>query len=809
MAGTVATDITVFTGATGGSTSACDATTDWVTAPTLDTETFVQGTGSMSAKVSKTTYTSVFSVSGTVDLSGKCIYVWMLCLTPAILGTKAAGGMRIRVADALANYKEWYVGGNDTYKGGWECFIVHTGETASAVSATPPVMTAITKVGVVWYTTASSAKTNCYWDAMRYGTGLSITAGTEGSPGTFADFLSYETTNVIGVASLYNGIVLVQGKLTFGSTTSGTATYFKDTTSPIVVFKDTLTPADWYTVTCQGNTGAETTIQWGDVVGSGTGMIGNSGITFKSADSANAMLLACNTANITNLKLYACKFDTTSTIGFGTNSIELNGTTHLVDNVFAKTGQITKNIGGTNVLLRNIVSNNTNTTSAIKSYDTAEDGDSFQLISGRGWSTGLTSSTITVNDYDSLNATNDVIIVDSDSNTWKFIDSSQNPLTVAWSAAGTSELQLLYSLNITCTTAAGVAISGAQTMLHESSQDAIVNLQGTNASGYSTDSVLVRQDSDNSTNFTRGPFTLAIYKYGYDPLRSATTVASQLNLSTPLTVDPAVSLTEVQALAVSGTSVTYETNFASIIEYSGGTGTLTAGETLTGGSSGATGVVVELIEGTQAAGKMLLKTRNGTSFSSTESLTSSSWSGNKTSTTVQNFKWYIDCGNNPLASVYQWLTAKMAMTSPDSWVTSARKRFTKLLYYEGGEYNTKRNSTYTEGVVLGNKGAGVVSYMTDNAGNTYVPPVSYTITFEGLQADTEVRIYKDSDDSELAGIENSGTSWGYTYIYTSDIPVYVRVAHVNYEWLTYEDLVLSNADQTIPVQQRFDRNYST
>lgn len=299
MAGTVETDLAFFNGLTSGSTSNCDAITDWSGSPTLDTESFIQGTGCLSKKVSNATSIHVFSFASAVDLTDKCLYVWMMCLTPGILGTKANGGLRIRVEDASANWGEWYVGGKDTYKGGWECFVVHTGQTFDNKSATAPTISAITKAGVVFYTTATTAKTNCLWDALRYGTYLSIRGGTSGSPGTFQDFLDAESnvSNRWGVVSEYAGIILVQGKLKFGSATAGQDTYFKDTSSPVITFRDRPVPSSWYDIELRGNSTGDTQIYFGEKVG-GNGV---SGPIIKAESSS---ILYTITASDTNVDYY-------------------------------------------------------------------------------------------------------------------------------------------------------------------------------------------------------------------------------------------------------------------------------------------------------------------------------------------------------------------------------------------------------------------------------------------------------------------------------------------------------------------------
>ena len=310
MAGTVVPNVNLFTGLTGGSTSNCDAITDWSGTPTLDIETFVQGTGAMSKKVSNTTSIHVFSLVSALDLSNTQLYVWAACGSIGILGTKAAGGFRIRVEDASANWGEWYMAGKDTWTGAWDCFMIHTTTGFSANSATLPTMTAITKVGVVFYTTATAAKINCWWDALRYGTGLAITAGTEGDPATFQDFVNAEGTvvNKWGVITVAEGILQVQGQLDFGSTISGSATYFKDI-SKVLVFRDRLVPATFYRMLAQGNIGATTKVRFGTK----SGESGISGCMFRSAGAAKFQFTAID-SNITELGIYGSIFFDAGTV---------------------------------------------------------------------------------------------------------------------------------------------------------------------------------------------------------------------------------------------------------------------------------------------------------------------------------------------------------------------------------------------------------------------------------------------------------------------------------------------------------------
>jgi len=129
----------------------------------------------------------------------------------------------------------------------------------------------------------------------------------------------------------------------------------------------------------------------------------------------------------------------------------------------------------------------------------------------------------------------------------------------------------------------------------------------------------------------------------------------------------------------------------------------------------------------------------------------------------------------------------------------------------GGSYQTVRTTfnNLNHGFWLLNRGDGSVSFMTSNDGTTYTPPVQYTFTLTGLQPNTEVRIYTDDGNrTELAGVENSSTSFSYSYQYGgSDTDIYVIIHHLDYEFIRLDGLTLSNSNQSIPVQQREDRNY--
>ena len=136
----------------------------------------------------------------------------------------------------------------------------------------------------------------------------------------------------------------------------------------------------------------------------------------------------------------------------------------------------------------------------------------------------------------------------------------------------------------------------------------------------------------------------------------------------------------------------------------------------------------------------------------------------------------------------------------------------QLLYVGPSGYYTSRNAFLRQGVWVSNYGAGTVGYMTSDEGFLYVPPIQYTLTLTGLIPGSEVRIYltgsvTGSMGDEVAGIESSGTTFSYSYIYGGDLYVDVVVVNVDYEYLRVENVLVTNANSSIPIQQRLDRNY--
>jgi hypothetical protein len=85
---------------------------------------------------------------------------------------------------------------------------------------------------------------------------------------------------------------------------------------------------------------------------------------------------------------------------------------------------------------------------------------------------------------------------------------------------------------------------------------------------------------------------------------------------------------------------------------------------------------------------------------------------------------------------------------------------------------------------------------------TIVEPPS-VLTLNGLQPNTEVRVYQAGTITELAGVENSGTS--FTAL-IDDPSVDIVIFNVQYIAIKLES-VDTTVNTTLPIQQQFDRNF--
>ncbi len=88
-----------------------------------------------------------------------------------------------------------------------------------------------------------------------------------------------------------------------------------------------------------------------------------------------------------------------------------------------------------------------------------------------------------------------------------------------------------------------------------------------------------------------------------------------------------------------------------------------------------------------------------------------------------------------------------------------------------------------------------------------IEDVTVTLTLTGLQVNSEIRILEAGTTTELAGVENSSTSFTWDYVYTDNYYVDIVIHSLGYEYIRLTNVLLTTTGLSIPIQQRIDRNF--
>ena len=139
------------------------------------------------------------------------------------------------------------------------------------------------------------------------------------------------------------------------------------------------------------------------------------------------------------------------------------------------------------------------------------------------------------------------------------------------------------------------------------------------------------------------------------------------------------------------------------------------------------------------------------------------------------------------------------ITTPGSYT------FNNLTFtgFGAGETNTAAIYNDSGGAVTINSFGGNLPTSRNGVGATTTVNDSATLTLTGLQPNTEVRIFTAGTTTEVAGVENSGTSFSATI----NVPSVDIVIHsLGYEYQKIEGADTS-VNLTLPIQQRSDRTF--
>lgn len=371
--------------------------------------------------------------------------------------------------------------------------------------------------------------------------------------------------------------------------------------------------------------------------------------------------------------------------------------------------------------------------------------------------------------------------------TWNLVDpvwdvTVYTQLTWTGTATG-NELNERRSIKVTVQTAAGTKLQDALVNVYENTQldDLVLELVTAATTGYAEGSFIHRKHATNSVTTTYGGHALQVGKWLYSPLVFTQAADDKFNGTITLALDPNIVQTTQATAITDGSGVTWneDTNASAIIKFTGGVNTLAVGETVTGGTSGATGIVTEIVDGDSVAGTVHLKTRNATVFTAGgESLSSSgTWTGTLTASSEQSFSIWIDANAKSFQTLYDYLAARMTETTLSAdgeliWEW-CRDQQTQPLYLTGAGFSTERS--YGKGIFIVNGGAGTVEKFTDDAGGTYVPPASATLRVTvtnqvgDVKQDVLVR-FEESDGTLIAEGSTNASGQFSTSVPVADLP---------------------------------------
>jgi hypothetical protein len=83
-----------------------------------------------------------------------------------------------------------------------------------------------------------------------------------------------------------------------------------------------------------------------------------------------------------------------------------------------------------------------------------------------------------------------------------------------------------------------------------------------------------------------------------------------------------------------------------------------------------------------------------------------------------------------------------------------------------------------------------------------------TLTLTGLKVNSEVRIYQHNTTTEIDGVEDSGTSFAFSYDYQDNYFVDIVVHNLGYLYWRLDNYQLAATSAPLPVSQQIDRQYT-
>jgi hypothetical protein len=301
--------------------SSCDTLSSggtWAGVDTVDSADKKEGAASLcgTLKASGNNDTT-FTPSSSVDLSGtKHVRFWFLITSGSLVNIYANGGIQFWASDG-SNTGYWYVGGRDTYPGGWYNFVVDVSKTVDA-GTKPTSMNAITSMGTRHNLTGSGKNVDNIWvDNFCVCDGLITYGDDAGGYYDFDDIYAVEndpSTGGWGILTKKAGSFCLTGSVEFGDASGTSGTKF-NAKSQVVIFENRPDKAGTgsnvnsnlmnFTIVDNGTGTTEF------ILGEKTGTQGVSGCTVRAQDTAQLAKFdidASTDTDVDNFKLYGSMF---------------------------------------------------------------------------------------------------------------------------------------------------------------------------------------------------------------------------------------------------------------------------------------------------------------------------------------------------------------------------------------------------------------------------------------------------------------------------------------------------------------------
>jgi hypothetical protein len=207
----------------------------------------MQGSNAVDKQVTAAEKGMMYNGSATLGANDH-IFTWLYLATAGLSDTLALRGLTVAIGSSTTAYMKFHVEGNDTYGAVGRvgrCYPVryhttaNTGSIPYSTKVGTPTATPV-YFGALTNQTGTVKGANLGISAIRYGTGIYITAGDVGSPATFSGTAAIDNAiaNRWGVLTLIAGSSYeLQGRYVIGQSSAGTPTlaYFADSNKNITL----------------------------------------------------------------------------------------------------------------------------------------------------------------------------------------------------------------------------------------------------------------------------------------------------------------------------------------------------------------------------------------------------------------------------------------------------------------------------------------------------------------------------------------------------------------------------------------------